>query len=154
MTRGRFFLGVCAVVFLSVLDACMKWAAILHAQPANARSLPALFAFALHKNPGIAFDIPVPFFVILPLTLFIIVLFGAYFGREAFAREQYAEALGCTMVCFGALGNFLDRVANGFTTDYFIIGRTSAINISDVLILIGMVLFLWYHKSIPRERTL
>jgi lipoprotein signal peptidase len=154
MTRGRFFMGVCAVVFLSVLDVCLKWLAILHAGPANAASLPAVFAFALHKNPGIAFDIPVPFFVILPLTLFIIILFGAYFGRRAFIEGKYTEALGCTMVCLGALGNFLDRVINDFTTDYFIIGRTSAINISDVLILVGMVLFLWYHKSTPRESTI
>lgn len=154
MTRAQFFTGASAVVALAVADAFAKWFAIGNAGPASSDSLSPFLAFALHKNPGIAFDIPVPFFIILPLTLAIIVLFGAHLGRTAFKNGKLEEALACVMVCLGALGNFLDRGINGFTTDYLIIFQTSAINISDILILLGMGLFLWYHKGNPQiEKT-
>lgn len=154
MNRAQFFTGASAVLALSVADAVAKWFAIGHAGPANSAEIPSLIAFALHKNPGIAFDIPVPFFIILPLTLAIIVLFGGYFGRNAFKEGRLEESLACVMVCLGALGNFLDRAINGFTTDYLIILHTSAINLSDLLILLGMGLFLWYHKGNPQiEKT-
>jgi len=147
MTRAQFFAGASAVLSLAIIDAVAKWWAIGHFGPANSNTIPAIFAFALHKNPGIAFDIPVPFFIILPLTLAIIVLFGSYFGRVAVIKNELVETLACFMVCLGALGNFFDRFINGFTTDYLIIFHTSAINISDLLILLGMLCFLWYHKS-------
>ncbi len=150
MTRAQFFTGAGVVFVLSVIDALAKWWAIGYAVPANSNTIPAVFAFALHKNPGIAFDIPVPFYIILPLTLAIIILFGSYFGRASFIENKLTESLACLMVCLGALGNFLDRFVNGFTTDYLIIFHTSAINISDLLILIGMIGFLWYHKSNPQ----
>ncbi|MFA5947278.1 MAG: signal peptidase II [Patescibacteria group bacterium] len=154
MTRAHFFTGAGSVVALALVDAFTKWWAIGHAIPASSSAIPSLFAFALHKNPGIAFDIPVPFFIILPLTLTIIVLFGYYFGRPALVDHRFEEALACFMVCIGALGNFLDRAVNGFTTDYLILLHTSAINLSDLLILFGMGLFLWYHKGNPQiEKT-
>jgi lipoprotein signal peptidase len=56
------------------------------------------------------------------------------------------------MIVAGALGNLFDRWLNGFTTDYIILFRTSAINLSDVLIVVGMLAFLWYHKGNPSER--
>lgn len=147
MTRAHFFTGAGLVFCLAVIDALGKWWAIGHAGPASSSAISPLVAFALHKNPGIAFDIPVPFFIILPLTLAIIILFGNYFGKAALAKNNLPEALACFMVCMGALGNFLDRFVNGFTTDYLILFHTSAINISDILIVVGMALFLWYHKG-------
>ncbi len=150
MTRARFLMGVGAVLFIFVIDAVAKFLALAHAGPANTSEIPSPVAFALHKNPGIAFDIPVPFFIILPLTLGIIIFFGAHFGRQAFINKRLEEGLACVMICSGALGNFLDRALNGFTTDYLILFRTSAINLADVLIILGMALFLWYHEGNPQ----
>lgn len=153
MTKGRFLVGVTVLVGLAVLDAVLKYLAIAHAGPASSSSIPLFFAFALHKNPGIAFDIPLPLIVILPLTLVIGVVFGASFGARALKAGKYAEALACVAICIGAFGNFFDRLVNNFTTDYLIIFRTSAINLSDVMILAGMIAFLCYHKSIPRSEN-
>ena len=149
MTKGRFLAGVAVLALLAALDAVLKALAMAHAGPANSSGIPFLFAFALHKNPGIAFDIPLPLAVILPLTLIIGVIFGTYFGASAIRSHQYLEALACASICIGALGNFIDRAVNGFTTDYLILFRTSAINLSDLMILAGMIAFLWYHKGIP-----
>ena len=153
MTRAQFFTGAVVIVLLAIGDALAKWWAISHAVSANAAGLNGIVAIALHKNPGIAFDIPVPFFIILPLTLVIIILFGRYFGQTALRANKLTEALACFMICVGALGNFLDRFVNGFTTDYLILFKTSAINLSDVLIVLGMVGFLWYHKSNPQTSS-
>lgn len=149
MTKGRFLLGGSVLALLAVLDAALKALAIAHAVPANNDAIPPLIAFALHKNPGIAFDIPLPLIVILPLTLVIGLIFGGSFGVKAWKAGKFAEALACVSICLGALGNFFDRLINNFTTDYLILFRTSAINISDLMILAGMAAFLWYHKAIP-----
>lgn len=111
----------------------------------------SFFEFGLHKNPGIAFDIPIPFIVIFPLTVLICGFF-AHFAYLSLTRSPEAS-LGATAVVIGALGNFIDRLINGFTTDYLIFFSTSAINLSDVLIIVGMVTFLCYYQSSPSVRT-
>ncbi len=146
-------MGVFVLAGIGIIDAILKTHAVSSAPPANASSIPLVLAFALHKNPGIAFDIALPLSVILPLTLIVGIVFGAYFGLSAYRGARFAEALACASICIGAFGNFADRLLNNFTTDYLILFRTSAINLSDLMIICGMLAFLWYHKSIPSPET-
>jgi len=41
----------------------------------------------------------------------------------------------------------IDRFVNGFTTDYIIIFSRSVINLSDVLIVAGIIALLWYTRD-------
>ena len=136
----------------AILDAVLKAYAVVHAPPETA-PLGRVFSFALHKNPGIAFDIPVPLSLIIPITAIIVSIFGWSFGRKAWQAGKSSEALACLSIALGALGNMLDRLIHGFTTDYLIFFRLSAINISDVMIVMGMIMFLWYHGRNPSVRT-
>ncbi|MDQ5952107.1 MAG: hypothetical protein QG626_234, partial [Patescibacteria group bacterium] len=60
-----------------------------------------------------------------------------------------AQALGALAAVVGAIGNATDRLINNFTTDYIILFRTSAINLSDILIVIGILAVIWYDTHIP-----
>ena len=43
------------------------------------------------------------------------------------------------IVIIGALGNIFDRLTYGFTIDYIIILNRLAINLSDIIIIIGVL---------------
>lgn len=149
--RSTVFLGSIAVLAVEITDIFMKRLALERAPLAELTHLKPLIDFALHKNPGIAFDLPLPFFIILPLTLAVCSVFS-YF---AFVQTSSSLIkLSSIMVIVGALGNLIDRALNGFTTDYLILFKTSAINFSDVLILIGMLSLLWYHSKHPQPETI
>lgn len=156
-SRGQIALATITILSIGLLDAILKHTALLRAPLAQITKLKPIIDFALHKNPGIAFDIPVPFLIILPLTVIICLIFGyfAVIGIASLhgAAVPTAVTVSSIMVIVGALGNLADRAVNGFTTDYLILFRTSAINLSDVLILLGMLNFLWYHRRHPQPET-
>ncbi len=148
---SRRFVILLAILALGVADAALKAFAIA-TLPDEQTALSAVegqsvLTFALHRNPGIAFDIPIPLTIVLPITAVICVAFVyiAYKHR----LDNTSQSLAAVAAVIGALGNGLDRLINGFTTDYIILFQTSAINLSDVLILLGIVGVLWYDKNIP-----
>lgn len=101
--------------------------------------------FALHKNPGIAFDILVPLPVVIALTCGIVALLGKVF-YDNWRKKPLLSAFAA-MIILGALNNMLDRLINGFTTDYIILFSRSAINLSDILIILGTILLIGYSET-------
>lgn len=130
----------CAV---AVLDGVFKFFAI-HSLPPD--TLPVAFPldFALHKNPGITFDIAVPLSLLIPFTAVIISFLIAFSWKNR--RHNTSASLAALIVTFGATGNLIDRAINGFTTDYIILFGRSAINLADVLIITGAVFLLYYTR--------
>lgn len=142
-------LGGASIFTIGLADALLKAYALQHFPDERTAELQSVLSFALHRNPGIAFDIPIPLIIVLPITLVI----AAVFARIVYTRWQThsAQALSALAAVIGALGNAGDRLINGFTTDYLILFRTSAINLSDVLILLGIIGVIWYDKRIPSQ---
>ena len=139
---------------IGVTDAGMK-AFALNSFPDEHTALGAgqgfvFLTLAIHRNPGIAFDIPIPLGIVLPITLLICLAFAriAYTHKS----DNLPQSLGALATVIGALGNGIDRLVNGFTTDYLIFFSTSAINLSDVLILLGILAVVWYDKRIPNPK--
>lgn len=130
-------------VGLEILDIVFKYLAITRLSEGSRVSFP--LGLGLHKNPGIAFDIEIPLTLIIFLTL-IVVLLLIRFAINHYSRTPKISA-SAIMVIIGALGNAVDRIINGFTTDYLILFRLSAINFSDILILAGVVVLLWYNEN-------
>lgn len=128
---------------IAVADGLFKWYAIGHL-PEMKRDL-FFIDFALHKNFGVAFNIEIPLTVVMALTI-LICLVLIHFAWQHWTLKPYQSAGALTIVA-GALGNFVDRAVNGFTTDYIILFGTSAINLADVLILAGTAVVLWYTKD-------
>ncbi|MFA4845187.1 MAG: signal peptidase II [Patescibacteria group bacterium] len=101
---------------------------------------PGLISFAIHKNLGIAFDFPFR----LEFVIFASVIIGLGLVRVAYKHRHDRPFItfASLMVIIGALGNLYDRVNYGFTVDYIILFGRSAINLSDVVIVLGVVLLL------------
>ena len=101
--------------------------------------------FSLHKNYGIAFDLPVPSWIVIPLTLGTII-------AATFALWHHRLNLNSPPRLFLSflVGSviLLSRLVYGFTVDYIILFGRSAINLSDLMI-VGGVLLVIYHSRRP-----
>lgn len=108
-------------------------------------------ATALHKNPGIIFDIPMPLAIIVPCTAAVCVALLAL----AYQRHRHSpkESIALWAIVCGAAGNAIDRALNGFTTDYLIFFQRSAVNMADILIIAGAIFYLYYSSNRPHEDT-
>ncbi len=134
---------VCVASVVEFLDIIFKYLAITRLPEGGRVSFPV--GLALHKNPGIAFDIEIPLSIILPLTILVVIGLIRFAHRHRIT-SPITSAAAITVV-IGALGNAFDRLINGFTTDYLILFGRSAINLSDILILTGVVALLWYNDT-------
>ena len=93
------------------------------------------------KNSGAAFGILQEFggiFTILALIVAIVIIlyFPQIPRRDKFLRLALGLQLG------GALGNLIDRLSQGYVTDFISVGSFPVFNIADSSITIGVVLLL------------
>ncbi|MEK7665402.1 MAG: signal peptidase II [Patescibacteria group bacterium] len=123
------------VIGVVVLDLIFKTLAVARL-PEDGGRLRFPIDFALHKNYGIAFDLPVPLWVVIPLTVLVLVILVRELLRS---KHDFSRLTALSMVAAGAMGNLIDRIVYGFTVDYIILFGRSAINLEDVLILSGIV---------------
>lgn len=137
------------VTSLVVLDEWLKYRGLERLPLEGSLVDPGLLSFAIHKNWGIAFDIPFR----LELVILISLLIGV--GLIKIAIRHWQNRPGITfasvVIMLGALGNLFDRISYGFTVDYIILFERSAINISDVVIVSGVIFLL---VSSRRKRNL
>lgn len=140
----QIFVAFFVILDLVILDGVAKIYALQHFPAEQAVKLQPVLSFAVHKNPGILFDIPLPLVVVAPLTVVALVALASIGWRSRFT--QPIMSVGAFAAFGGALNNLIDRLINDFTTDYLILFRTSAINLSDVLILLGIFCLLWYGR--------
>ena len=105
---------------------------------------PGIAALAIHKNWGIAFDIPFKMHLIVIVSVLIGIAL-LWVARKNYQAKP-AVAFSAVMIVLGALGNMYDRVAYGFTVDYLILFGRSAINISDIVIVAGVVTLLYASR--------
>lgn len=90
------------------------------------------------RNPGIAFGLKLPsgwqeMFIIIALVLVCILAWKSQ-------KTLYSQ-IGYGLIVGGALGNVLDRMRDGFVTDFFQVGTFPIFNVADSCITVG-VLFL------------
>lgn len=113
---------------------------------------PGLFSLIVHKNSGIAFNIPFA----MPVIIGASVLIGGallHIAYKNYKNHPDITAAAITIV-IGALGNLYDRVVYGFTVDYMLIGARSAINMSDLVILSGVVWLLLASRRKPEHKNI
>lgn len=128
------------VLFFAALDATIKILAVHSVLPLVHTYF---FSVAYFANPGIAFSIPLPQTFTLIITGTLIFGFSALFIQTKKASVRIA----LTSTILGASSNFVDRLITGYTTDYFIFFTRSAINIADILIIIGIGYCAWYYQK-------
>ena len=102
----------------------------------------------LHKNPGIAFSLPVP--NALQIFFSLVVLGGIGLFWKKIAQDSF-ENITLTVVLGGAMGNLLERVTEGRVTDFIAIGNFPVFNLADTALSCGICALLlhewWRQRS-------
>lgn len=111
---------------------------------------PGVIEFAIHKNLGVAFNIPfrLEFIILVSILIGLGLIHIAYKNRQSHPRITFA----CGVIVLGAMGNLYDRLMYGFTVDYIIVFARSAINLSDLVIVAGVIMLLLTSRR-PRRLT-
>jgi lipoprotein signal peptidase len=155
--RLWFFCTLSGIFF--IFDRFLKSAAISFWH--EPRMVFPFFGWGPFLNQGIAFSIPVPNLLIIIITVPII--FGLFVKIIQDSKKISGDTIPFlknkilhTWISFlfifcGALSNLIDRIIYHATIDYFAI-YTAIINIADILIFIGFVIyFLSALKEKPPE---
>lgn len=126
--RWKHFISVIAAGLIVALDVWLKKYATEN-------------SWIIHKNTGIAFDLPLwPWIAILLIVLISAGLFILSFHHRNSRPWLSAAAL---VIIVGAIGNLIDRFSYGFVVDYIIFKPTeSAFNLSDLVIIAGILIFI------------
>jgi len=97
--------------------------------------------FVHWKNTGAAFGMFQNFnvvFAILAIVVSIAILI--YFPRVP--REEWPLRLAMGMQLAGAVGNLIDRLTQGYVTDFVSVGNFAIFNIADASISVGVVVLI------------
>ena len=147
---GWFVLLAAGVVGL---DQLAKWFIRLNLDRGDSWDLSRVFRIVHVTNSGAAFEIlqnAGPLLVvtsIMGMAAILIFLFNPGFAHPLM-RAGLALMLG------GAIGNLIDRVANGRVVDFLQVPHWPAFNFADSAITIGVLLLLWAMlQEPPRPAT-
>ncbi|MEK7094562.1 MAG: signal peptidase II, partial [Patescibacteria group bacterium] len=132
---------------LTLADAAAKYASLtLLGDERSIILIPGALSFFLHKNYGALANIQLPMYLIIALSFVVLSYCVATVARRC-SLSQYSSASAMIFLIFGATGNLTDRIINGFTTDYLLLFQKSAVNISDGVILGGIIWFVVASKK-------
>lgn len=134
--------------FIFCLDQTGK-ALWFHTENDLGRTTWALVRLTAHRNYGISFNLPLPLWI--PIALAAAISIGTVVLASVRPRLTLSAVFGLGLVLGGAAGNGFDRVTIGFVRDWLLWFELSAINVADVAIIVGCLLF-WsgYSKAAKR----
>jgi signal peptidase II len=134
-----------------IIDEWLKNFGLRTFQNESAIQNPAMFNLAIHKNWGLAFDLPFRVWVIVLISI----ILGYFLLEIAYKnlKTQPYVSFSCLLIMIGALGNLFDRIVYGFTVDYLIFFGRSALNLSDIIIVIGVVALLLASRKSKRQSS-
>ena len=98
--------------------------------------------FEYFKNTGVAFSLPIPQWLVLWVTPFVLFGLGILLIRSQKKNVWVTTAL--LFILAGAISNYIDRALFGGTIDYIRV-FTGVINIADVMIAFGFTILLVYE---------
>lgn len=101
------------------------------------------------RNTGVAFSIfSSGGTLVLVFTLVALALLLVYFALHP---ERPWLWIPTGMLVGGAVGNLIDRIANGAVTDFIKLPHWPAFNVADMSITFGVLVLLWVLEG-PRQR--
>lgn len=137
-----------------LLDRWLKWQA-LHAW-ATPKLINRFLGWDPFFNPGVAFSLPVPWWATSVFTVPVLAVIAyalvrsvsriAYRVPEQHDMRYAIRDTGLAFIFTGALSNLIDRLLYHVTVDYFLI-LTAVINVADVLIVVGFVMYSMSRKK-------
>jgi signal peptidase II len=150
--KKMIVLAIAAVVDTVVIDLVLKYAVKLD-WIATMDFIPGVLAITKHENYGLIGNTPIPYPIIIILT--IVALVVLFFGMKAsYKQNRFFELMALSYVAGGALGNFFDRIVNGYVFDWMLLFNTSIINIADIAITLGIIAYVisyYYYERLTSK---
>lgn len=145
---SRIYWHLVPIAVLVVVDEWLKYLGLQRLPVEGSLVDPGILEFAIHKNLGVAFNIPfrLEFIVLVSILIGLGLIHIAYKNRRSHPEITFA----CVVIVLGALGNLYDRLVYGFTVDYIILFSRSAINLSDIVIVAGVIALLLCSRRTRR----
>ena len=145
------------VVLLLAIDQFTKYLAVVHLQPVREIVLiEGVFSLFYHENAGMAFGLfQGGRWVFVALTIIAMGFFVYFYTSLPKTRYHNIMRFFLLMLIGGALGNFVDRLIQGYVVDFFYFSLINfpIFNMADVFLVVSvfalavMILFVREPKS-------
>ena len=147
VTVGIWITAALTAAVVVLLDQYTK--ALFFSKTARTILIPNVLETIHHENHGIVANIPLPIFVTVAITIIIMAAVAA--GITSSARtSDLLRVIALAEIFGGALGNLIDRLTRGFVFDWILLFGQSAINIADIAIVEGVIIYVgwrWAKKK-------
>lgn len=140
LTRNNLFFSL-VLTFTVLFDQITKILVVSYEKILPIHLMGDFFQIALYKNPGIAFSIPIPQAIIIPLIV-IVATVGIYFLRHEVDLRNLISFYTLAVILGGTVGNLLDRALLGHVIDFIRISKFPVFNVADSAITCGIVVIL------------
>ncbi len=152
----KYLKALAAVIILILLDQFTKHLAVQHLLPLQGGKIliPGVFRLLYLENRGSAFGMlqnKQTFFIIFTIIVLVAILF--VFSRIPKASRMLFLRIDLVLIFAGAIGNFIDRIRQGFVVDflYFELIDFPIFNVADIYVTTGcfllILLLLFYYKD-------
>ena len=99
------------------------------------------------SNTGAAFGLfqghSFPLTIVALVGATVILLFALYFYRRFPFYDRRLGKLALGLMLGGTIGNLIDRLNQGFVTDFIDIGIWPTFNVADSAVVVGVILFVY-----------
>ena len=152
----KYLKALAAVIILTLLDQFTKYLAVQHLLPLQGGKIliPGVFRLLYLENRGSAFGMlqnKQTFFIIFTIIVLVAILI-VYSHMPQTARMLFLR-IDLVLIFAGAIGNFIDRIRQGFVVDflYFELIDFPIFNVADIYVTVGCILLilllLFYYKD-------
>lgn len=139
-----FFIAAVALA----LDLISKWYAAAHF------SLPfkltSFFYLNYQQNTGIAWSIPIPHQILIPLNI-LLLLAIPFFAYQYIDLRYKMNQIALALIIGGAIGNVYDRIFFGYVRDFIAVGSFPVFNLADAFLCIGIFLLAAFYAIMKRN---
>ncbi len=136
-------------IIFTILDQLTKLLAKMYfAEPKVL--IEGFFSLRFEKNFGIAFSLPVPSLLVIAFTI-IFLIFGAFWVKKELNLQSKLTKLFVALIGAGAVGNLIDRIIDGYVTDFIAIWIWPVFNLADMWIFIGILGILLFYGKIYKK---
>ncbi|WP_434350685.1 signal peptidase II [Streptococcus sp. KHUD_014] len=142
MKKRGLVAGVIAI--LIVLDQLVKSYVVQNIALGEIKSwIPNLVSLTYLQNRGAAFSI-LQDQQLLFAVITLVVVVGAIWYLHKHMEDSFWMVLGLTLIIAGGLGNFIDRISQGFVVDMFHLDfiNFAIFNVADSYLTVGVVVLL------------
>lgn len=146
MKKGYIYIGALSLD-VAIIDQAAKWLAATNLL--TPWSITPWFSLEYAENTGIAFSFPVPYIVLIPVSIIMIAGILAY-GVRSFNISNPLTIAILGFITGGAIGNIIDRIFRGFVIDFIKVGPWPTFNLADAFLCIGIFLLLLFYGKIRR----